>query len=494
MKSVMQHSFSQVPRANIQRSVFNRDHGVKTTYDADFLIPVLVDDIVPGDSFSVDMTFLARLTSPTVLPLMDNLYISSFFFFIPYRLVWDNWEKFCGAQDNPGDSISYTIPVVTGANTETGEGTLWDYFGLPLDNKAGAHLDPDDVTVSCLPWRAYALCYNEWFRDQNLQNEWLVTTDNGPDDLTSGSSSASANDIPQWPLKRGKRHDYFTSCLPWPQRGTAATLDLGTYNVSFDGADSTAIGVYHTTHTQGETLHAPSASSDRVLLEGTAETDMLYVDLSTSSVTVNDLRTAFQTQRLLERDARSGTRYNETILAHFGVTVPDFRVQRPEFLGGGTTPVNISPVAQTTYQGTQTVEDAKGALAGIGTASGTHGFTKSFTEHGILLGLVCATSDITYSQGIERYWSKSTRYDFYYPVLAHLGEQTVYMREIWTQGDGATTDDTAWGYQERYAEMRYKPSRLTGLMSVEAASNLDEFHLSEDFTSEPSLDAHPRRS
>ena len=264
MRSVMAHTFSEVPRANIQRSTFNRSHGVKTTFDADYLIPILVDDILPGDTFNVDMTFLARLTSPTVLPLMDNCVLTSFFFFVPYRLLWDNWERFCGAQDDPGASISYTIPVVSGSNSYTGEGTLWDYFGLPLDNKAGAHLDPDDVTVSALPFRAYALIWNEWFRDQNLQNEMTVETDNGPEQLTSTSNREAAGYINSEPLKRGKRHDYFTSSLPWPQKGTAAQLDLGTYNVRFDAADNTAVGVYNTNDSEGQTLYAPNATGDKV--------------------------------------------------------------------------------------------------------------------------------------------------------------------------------------------------------------------------------------
>jgi hypothetical protein len=488
-RSVMKHSFSEVPRANIPRSSFDRSHGYKTTFDADYLIPVLVDDIIPGDTFNVNMSFFARLTSPTVLPVMDNMYLESFFFFVPYRIIWSNWEKFCGAQDDPGDSISYTIPVVTGAAADTGESSLWDYFGLPLDNKGASHLDPDNVTVSALPYRAYSLIWNEWFRDQNLQDSYNVATGDGPDTL---STTPGASGVYKNPLKRGKRHDYFTSCLPWPQKGTAVDMPIGSQaGIYTDGSENDFVIIGDSSKSGVHAMDVPAADLAYDSAAGSYGTDNnLFADLTGATAsTINDVRLAFQTQRLLERDARSGTRYNETILAHYGVTVPDFRVQRPEFLGGGSSPVNISPVAQTTYQGTQTVEDAKGALSGIGTVSGSHGFTKSFTEHGVLIGLVNVRGDITYSQGIERYWSKDTRYDFYYPVLATIGEQSVTMVELWTQGDGATTDDTVFGYQERYAEYRYKPSRLTGLMSVEAASNLDEFHLSEDFTSQPSLDS-----
>ena len=499
MRSVMKHSFSEVPRAEIQRSSFNRSHGYKTTFDADYLIPVFVDDVVPGDTFNLRMDFFARLATP-IHPIMDNLYLESFWFFVPYRLVWSNWEKMHGAQDDPGDSIDYSVPIISKADGgRTGEGSLWDYFGLPLDDGAGGHIIPDNLATSALPYRAYHLIYNEWFRDQNLQDSHNVSLGDGPDTLTT--PLVAGNFVGSDPVKRGKRHDYFTSCLPWPQKGDAVALPLGTT------APVTGIGFDDGTITPGSTNFDVRETDDgietynpwfrgndtEVYFEAVDKGGSLYrpnifADLSSAtSATINDLRLAFQTQRLLERDARSGTRYNELILAHFGVTVPDFRVQRPEFLGGGSDPINVTPVAQTSGQPSPAANDKLGELAGFGTVSGSHGFTKSFVEHGVVIGLINARADITYSQGQERYWSKRTRYDFYYPVLAQIGEQSVLNKEIYAQGDGATNDENVFGYQERYAEYRYKPSRITGLMSSSAAGTLDTWHLSEDFAALPTL-------
>lgn len=471
----MTHQFSRNPRAEIQRSTFDRTHGHKTSFDAGYLIPFLADEALPGDTFNVSSTLFARMATP-VFPIMDNLFMDTHFFAIPYRLIWSNWERFNGAQDNPGDSTDYVCPTITTAGGVS-EGSLSDYLGIPID-VAGLEFDSF--------WhRAYNLTWNTWYRDQNLQDSVVVDLDDGPDDEADYVL-----------LRRGKRHDYFTSALPWPQKGDSVSVPLG--DVAPVIGDNTTIRF----HDSNEDMTAISQSAGNAIVrsEGNwttgasgiafgTQADLsltgLEADLSSATAsTINQLRQSFQIQKMLERDARGGTRYVELIYSHFGVTSPDYRMQRPEYLGGGSTPVNITPVQQTSStDGTS----PQGNLAAYGTAVGmNHGFTKSFTEHCIILGLVSIRADLTYQQGLPRMFSRQTRYDFYWPALAHIGEQAVLNKEIYAQGTAA--DDNVFGYQERYAEYRYKPSLITGALRSTAATPLDAWHLSQEFGSLPVLD------
>ncbi len=479
MKSVMKHQFSQVPRAEIQRSSFDRSHGNKTSFDAGWLIPVFVDEALPGDTFNLNMTAFARMATP-IFPIMDNMYMESFFFAVPIRLIWDNWEKFNGAQDDPGDSISFTVPTMNAtASTGYTEMSLHDYFGLPTKIA--------DLTHNSLHHRAYNLIHNTWFRDENLQDSVVVDKDDGTDSPTDYVL-----------LRRGKRHDYFTSALPWPQKGaTAVSIPLGTQaaiygeNMDFDGVDDTSnrVNVLNAAAGSLRVIHSGGAGGTTYGGAAASGTGQLYADLTNATAaTINQLRTSFQIQKLLERDARGGTRYTEIIKAHFGVTSPDARLQRPEFLGGGSTPVNISAIAQTSStDGTS----PQGNLAAMGTVViDNHGFTKSFTEHCVLIGMVSVRADLTYQQGLNRMWSRQTRYDFYWPAFANIGEQTILNKEIYAIGpSNPAQNEAVFGYQERYAEYRYKPSQITGLFRSNATASLEAWHLSQDFAALPVLNA-----
>lgn len=493
------HRFSDAPAMYMKRTKFDRSHVYKTTFNSGKLIPIFVDEVLPGDTTRMSINYFARLATP-IKPIMDNIYLDWFFFFVPNRLVWEHWQNFCFEQEDPDDSTDYVIPTVTATGNSNNAyiSSLWDYFGLPVNTSGNLS------GISALPFRGVYLIYNEWFRDENLQKSVKIQKGDVNEVLNSTRSSeqpswvfaSGTNVVPGFACPpRGKRHDYFTSALPWTQKGPGVQVPLtgnafvyDSQGVPIEGLSNpkevSVAGRLMTRELDGNWPHEVYEynSTNQSLFQSNR---FSYADLeSISGATINSLRTAFQMQKFYERLARGGSRYTEVLRSFFGVVSPDARLQRPEFLGSFTKMVNVNPIAQTSATDSTSPQ---GNLSAYGvTAAKFHGFTKSFVEHGYIFGFVCARADLTYQQGINKMWLRSTVYDFYWPTFAHLGEQAIELREIYAQGSEA--DTTVFGYQERYAEYRYKPSQITGkFRSSVVNGSLDMWHLSQFFNNAPTL-------
>lgn len=486
-RSVNVHDFAMIPRADIPRSSFRMEKNLKTAFGAGTLIPILCEEVLPGDTYNCRATTVCRTATP-IVPVMDNWHMETFYFFVPCRLLWVNWQKFMGEQNAPGDSISFTVPQTAGPVGGYPIAHLGDYFGL---GTVGQWLPGAAVAHNALPFRAYNLIFNQWFRDQNLQPSLGVDTGDGPDNYVNYNI-----------VRRGKRHDYFTSALPFVQKGASVSLPLGSTATVRTAASALVTGgggnpVNFTRVTgvapgnfmvglQGTTAMETTTATGGVT--ASLYPNNLYADLSTATAaTINQLRQSFQIQKLLERDARGGTRYTEIIRAHFGVVSPDGRLDRPEYIGGGHTPILTTAIPQTTQSGLTGGTTPLGTLAATGHAQGTNGFSYASTEHGYLIGLANVRADLTYQQGIRKLWKRSTRYDFYFPVFAMLGEQAVLNYELYA--DGSANDLLVFGYQERWAEYRYNPSQITGLYRSTATGTLDYWHSAQRFLSLPALNS-----
>lgn len=495
-------------RLDMSRSKFPRNFSHKTTFNAGQVIPFYVDEVLPGDTFQVRTSKVVRMQT-LLTPVMDNVYLDTYYFFVPNRLVWEHWKQFMGENTESAwiPQVEYEVPQLTAPANGWEVGTLADYMGIPTGVKG--------LSVSALPFRAYALIMDEWFRSENLTDPLNIPVD---DATVQGVNTGNyVSDVAKGgkPFVANKFRDYFTSCLPSPQKGpdvTIQTAQLGNapvvpmdkpvpkdllnypYNVYIPRGNSDFEAGYHAGSVDlnafgGAYWLARTGNSD---LDSTIDNGVAgypanlwaQFDNTVSVATINQLRTAFQIQKFYERSARGGSRYIETLKAHFGVTSPDARLQRPEYLGGNRIPVSINQVIQNS--GTVSGSTPLGDTGAMSLTTDVHSdFTKSFVEHGFVIGVMVARYDHTYQQGIERFWSRKSMFDYYWPEFANIGEQAVLNKEIYAQGNAQ--DDEVFGYQEAWADYRYKPSRVSGEMRSSYAQSLDVWHLADDYSKMPAL-------
>lgn len=508
-RNVESHFALNPTRIDMSRSTFDRSSSVKTSFNVGDIVPFFLEEVLPGDTFNVRTSKVVRMQT-LLTPMMDNVYLDSYYFFVPNRLVWNHWKEFNGENTESAwiPTTEYSVPQITSPSAGWSVGTLADYFGLPTG--------VGGLSVSALPFRAYALVMNEWFRDQNLQDPLVVPVD---DATVAGVNTGNfVTDCAKGglPYIAAKYHDYYTSCLPAPQKGRDVTLSvasqgdlpvvtkavdsppssfaeglrfglLGSSNWTENGG-STVLGMNGTfTGTRPGFVTDTSGISGGSLGDWAVAPSNLWAISSGNAVvaTINQLRMAFQIQKLYERDARGGTRYIEVLKSHFGVTSPDARLQRPEYLGGNRVPINVNQVIQQSGTGAG-ADTPQGTVVGMSqTTDSNHDFMKSFTEHGYIIGVMVARYDHTYQQGVERHWSRKTRFDYYWPVFANIGEQAVLNKEIFAQG--TAKDNEVFGYQEAWSDYRYKPNRVTGEMRSAYEQSLDIWHLADDYASLPSL-------
>lgn len=516
-RNVESHFALNPTNIDIRRSTFDRSHSLKTSFNVGDIVPFFIDEVLPGDTFNVDTSKVVRLQT-LLTPVMDNIYLDTYFFFVPNRLTWSHWKQFNGENTESAwiPQTEYEIPQITApASGGWSVGTIADYLGVPTG--------VPNLSVSALPFRAYALVMNEWFRDENLSDPLVVPVDDAT--VAGVNTGTFVTDVCKGglPYKAAKYHDYFTSCLPSPQKGPDVVIpvaEAGNYAVVGNGkglalTNGSLLLPFIGNGTNGlasgdagdfgkavGTVSSAQWFDSRPVI-GVPTQSQLGSDLSNSGLvavstgnaqaaTINQLRMAFQIQKLYEKDARGGSRYIEILKSHFGVTSPDARLQRPEYLGGNRVPININQVVQ--QSATASGETAQGTVTGMSVTTDTHSdFTKSFTEHGFVIGVMVARYDHTYQQGLERFWSRKDRFDYYWPVFANIGEQAVRNKEIFAQGPsvkdsaGAVIDDQVFGYQEAWADYRYKPSRVTGEMRSQYAQSLDVWHLADDYSALPML-------